>query len=260
VSDPRRPYEEAVAQLGRELNVVIEAALAAGAQEIVVNDSHAAMTNLTLEHVGRKGPVRLLSGKPKPCAMSAGLDDSFDGVLLIGYHAMAGTQNGVLCHTFHDGLFEVRINGIPVGESAVNALYASLCHRVPVLLASGDAALCDEIGRLHPGIRTVETKQGLSFSAALCHPEETVFARYREAISQLFSNRPLWENTLLQWAPPYRLEMTFLDTVRADVVATQMGLQRLDGRTLAFTSEAFESLYRTLQTSYSLLAYVHTFS
>ncbi|MDD3926450.1 MAG: M55 family metallopeptidase, partial [bacterium] len=29
-----------------------------------------------------------------------GMSDDFDGVILLGYHAMAGTENGIMDHTY----------------------------------------------------------------------------------------------------------------------------------------------------------------
>src|SRR5689334_5304716 len=99
----RAAYDWAVSQMELEVNAVVDAALDHGVSEIVVNDSHCAMTNLFLDQIHPK--VSLVTGKPKRCAMSAGLDESFDAAIYVGYHAKAGTQRGVLCHTFHHKIF-----------------------------------------------------------------------------------------------------------------------------------------------------------
>jgi D-amino peptidase len=82
-------------------------------------------------------------------------------------HAMAGTPDGVLAHTVSGQAWQaLRFNGTLVGETGINA---ALCGHwgCPVLLVTGDHAVCRE-GRelLGDGLTTVEVKQGLGrFSA-----------------------------------------------------------------------------------------------
>jgi len=164
----RSAYDWAVSQLEMEVAAVVDAALDHGVSEILVNDSHCTMTNLYLEQVDPR--VSLLTGKPKRCAMSAGLDESFDAAIYVGYHAKAGAHKGVLSHTFHNKLFDVSVNGVSYGEGGINALYASMVFGVPLVLASGDRAFVEEIHQLLPALETVETKIGLTQTAAQCHP------------------------------------------------------------------------------------------
>jgi len=91
-------------ELGRalmmgETNAAIEGALAAGATEIVVNDSHAVMRNLLPTQLHPK--ATLIQGRIKNWFMVEGLDETFDAVMLVGYHAPAGVRDGVLNHAFH---------------------------------------------------------------------------------------------------------------------------------------------------------------
>ena len=249
----REAYDWAVSQLEMEVAAVVETALDHGATEIVINDSHCTMTNLTVERVDPR--VSLLSGKPKRCAMSAGLDASFDGAIYICYHAKAGTHQGVLSHTFHSKLFDVSVNGVSYGEGGINALYASLEFGVPLIMASGDRAFIEEIHQLSPGLPTVETKVGLTQTAALNHPLETVLEDYAAKTRQVLDNQAQWSERLLNLNGPYELKVTFIDSLAADAANTIPGLTRLDGRTLQFKADRFQTIYQMLQTSYSILAY-----
>ena len=96
--DYKPDYPEMQKELHAELNALIKGLKSAGVQEIVVNDAHNTMTNINLSEL--PDDVVLISGKPKKVSMMYGLDDSFDGVILFGYHAMAGSE-GVLAHTFN---------------------------------------------------------------------------------------------------------------------------------------------------------------
>ncbi len=245
-------YDWAVSQLELEVEAVVEAALDAGADEIVINDSHCTMTNLALDQVDPR--VSLLSGKPKRCAMSAGLDESFDGAIYVGYHAKAGTLGGVLSHTFHHQLFDVSINGVSYGEGGINALHASLTYGVPLVLASGDRAFCQEIRGLIPDLPTVETKQGLGQAAALNYPVEQVLLDYAEKTRDVMAQAAQWPARRLSLPGPYELRMTFIHSLAADAAALIPGPERVDGRTLRYRADDFQTVYRMLQSCYTLLA------
>lgn len=249
----RTAYDWAVAQLAAEVGAVVETALAEGVSHILVNDSHFTMTNLRLDQLD--GRLSLLTGKPKRCAMSAGLNASYDAAIYVGYHAKAGTHQGVLCHTFHSKLFDVSINGVSYGEGGINALYASLVHGVPVILTSGDRAYLSEIQALIPGIEAVETKVGLTYTAAECHPVQAVLADYQAKTRQVIKNQDGWAQNLLNVPGPYELVMTFINPLAADAANTIPGVQRVDGTRLSFKTDQFEVVYQMLQSCYSILAY-----
>jgi len=248
----RAPFNDAVEQLAEEINLVAFALLEADSHsEIVVNDAHSTMTNLHLEHLLSSG-ISLVSGKPKLCAMMAGLDSSFDAAFLIGYHAKAGTEKGVLNHTFHSKLFDVKINGVSYGEGGINAYYASLVHQVPVVLASGDKAFCEEIRSVLPEVCTVETKQGLTTTAAQNIAVDQLEAAYTQQTQKAISRKPKFPAKLKS---PYTLEITFTTSLACDVAMTSPLYQRVDGRTLTTKTDNFETLYRSLQAAYTMLGY-----
>ncbi len=95
------------------------------------------------------------------------LEQGCDAALFVGMHAMAGTPDGVLSHTVSGQAWQaLRFNGTLVGETGINA---ALCGQwgCPVLLVTGDRAVCREAAALlGGGLTTVEVKQGLGrFSA-----------------------------------------------------------------------------------------------
>ena len=245
-------YEWAVGQLELEVSAVVEASLEAGATEIVVNDAHCRMINLVLEQIDPR--VSLLSGKPKPCAMFAGLDASFDAAMQIGYHAKAGTEKGVLSHTFHHKLFDVSVNGNSYGEGGINALYASLTHGVPLVLGSGDAAYDAEIRQLIPNLTTVITKDGHGQTAALSRPLESVIADYTAKTAAVLADAASWKQNLLKLTGPYIVRMTFINPLCADAAMLIPGPTRVDGRTLEYRADDFETAYRMLQACYTMQA------
>src|SRR2546421_12062177 len=87
-------------------------------------------------------------------------------------HAKAGTPDGVLAHTVSGQAWrELKFNGVSGGETGVNA---ALCGQwdCPVLLVTGDEAVCREATELlGEGITTLALKKGLGrFSARQVAP------------------------------------------------------------------------------------------
>ena len=75
-----------------ETNAAIEGSLAAGATEIIVRDGHGSKTNILPDLLHKK--ARLLRGVTRrPENMMLGIDETFDAVLCVGYHAKAGTSD-----------------------------------------------------------------------------------------------------------------------------------------------------------------------
>ena len=92
-------YPAAVDLMVGETNAAIEGALAAGAEDILVNDSHGGMFNLL--PMGIHPAARVLQGqKAWSMVEGAGPDAGFDVALFVGYHARAGHPRGTIAHTY----------------------------------------------------------------------------------------------------------------------------------------------------------------
>lgn len=145
-----------------ETNAAIEGAFAGGATEVLVNDSHGTMDNLVHSDIDRR--ARLVFGKPKKLAMSEGLNASYDVAMYIGYHGPAG-GSGVLAHTVSSTFGEVRLNGNPISETDLNAIYAGSLG-VPLGLVTGDDAICNLVTKNYPGVIAIAVKEARGWSAA----------------------------------------------------------------------------------------------
>jgi D-amino peptidase len=146
-----------------EVNAAIEGALAGGATEIVVNDSHATMRNFPPGELA--GAASYISGSHKPLYMMQGLDSSFDAVLFISYHGSVGAPAG-LSHTYNPrAVVEARLDGAVTGEAGINALVAAH-YGVPVVLVTGDRVACEETAALIPGVHSAVVKESVSRLAA----------------------------------------------------------------------------------------------
>lgn len=148
-----------------ETNAAVAAAFAAGATEVVVRDSHGTKQNLRPSDVDMR--ARLLRGQGTgPKNMMEGIDETFHAVVFIGYHAKAGTPNAILEHTSNGNVIDFSINGVSLPEGGYNALVAGL-YKVPVIFASGDRALTDQLRALLGSIETVAVKEEIGGEASL---------------------------------------------------------------------------------------------
>ena len=158
-------YEVGCQLMLDEVNAAIEGAIAGGATEIVLNDSHGTMANLDPRAIA--GGASYISGRHKPRYMMQGLDDTFDAVFLVGYHGSISGRPSTLSHTYNPEVFAAaRVNGELVGESGINALVAEH-YGVPIAFVSGDAVTWEETEPFAPDAVHVVTKESITrFSAA----------------------------------------------------------------------------------------------
>ena len=171
-------YERARKWMAEEANACIDGAASAGARRICVNDSHGAMHNIFADDLDPR--AELVVGTAKPWSMGQGIDGGYDTCFFVGYHGRAGHPKAVLDHTYASrAIYECRLNGKSVGETALNA-YLAGHFGATVSLVSGDDATCREGRALVPEVVTVKTKDATGrFSAKMIHP-----TRVREALRE----------------------------------------------------------------------------
>jgi D-amino peptidase len=143
--------------MAAEANAAIDGAFRAGATEVVVRDSHGAKENILPGDLDPR--ARLLRGQSSGAKnMMEGIDSTFAAVVFVGYHAKAGTPNAILEHTSNGNVVDISINGVSLPEGGYNALVAGL-YGVPVVFASGDRALTEQIRGLVGPIHVVAVKE-----------------------------------------------------------------------------------------------------
>lgn len=237
-------YERARRRMTREAAAAAEGAFAAGATDVIVNDSHDGMRNLIAEDLPEA--ARFVSGSDKPLSMVQGVDEDGVGALLfVGYHARAGTPRGPLAHTWNGFVRDVRVNGRPTGEYGLNALLAGH-YGVPVVFACGDDQAIAQIqAELGEQVVGVAVKQGLSsFSALHLHParaQQLIRAGAERAVRDAGRARPYTTPF------PARVELAFDHQARADQCARAVQIERVDAVTVAFTAPDAPALFQTFR-------------
>jgi D-amino peptidase len=214
-----------------EINAAVEGALAAGADEVIVNDSHDGMRNIIPDELHPS--VRFITGNDKPLGMMQGVDLAGIGaVFFTGYHAKAGTPAAPLAHTWTGWLNDVKLDGVSTGEFGINAAVAGY-YGVPVVLVTGDdKAVAQTQALLGQQVAGAVVKEGIStFSALHLHPERAREV-IREAAETAISN--------VSNASPYVLpsggtvELTFDHQSRADQAVLVPGVVRTGERSVAW--------------------------
>jgi D-amino peptidase len=97
------------------------------------------------------------------------LDESFNALLMIGYHSRAGSGANPLAHTHSGKIASLRINGHFASELLIHAHTAAYVN-VPLVFVSGDEGICEEAALLIPEIKTLAVKRGLGDASVNVHP------------------------------------------------------------------------------------------
>lgn len=237
-------YELGRRLLLQELNAAIDGAAQAGGDTFLVNDSHSTMRNLEPDLL--HGNASLLSGKHKPMYMMEGLDDSFDAIFFLGYHGSIGASRAILSHSYNPrAIWEARLGGEIVGETALNALVAAH-YGVPIVLVTGDQVTAAEARQLSPAPHCVEVKRSISrYAAESLHPE---VARQRIRTGAELALTSVATATAPIFNGDIQLDLTFLTADMAEMAAWLHGVELADTRTVRFVSSQPLEVFRTFVT------------
>jgi D-amino peptidase len=242
-------YERFRKLMTAEANAAIDGARDAGATHIVVNDSHGSHRNLLIEEL--HAPAELISNSIKPMGMMAGLDDSYDAAIFIGYHAKASSAEGVLAHTGNGStIADVRVNGRSVGEGGIN-IHAAGALGVPVVLISGDQAVIAELRELVPNIEGVQVKEAIGTAAARSLRPEEAARLIREGTARAIRRRG--EIKPVPASLPARFEVSFTDPSLALMAEQIPTVERTGSHTIAFVAEDYLEGYRFVRVLYKFI-------
>lgn len=221
-----------------EANAAIRGALAAGATEVYVADSHGNMQNIIVEELDPR--AKLVRGGPRPLVMMDGLDESFDAVIFIGGHARTGRRFAVREHAFGHDFLNIWVNDILVNEFIFNSMIAGYFD-VPVVLATGDEAFTLEMKEFAPGIETLSVMKGVGQGAITIHPNKVralIEQKTTECLKKLSSFKPV------KISSPYTMKIEYAHVHLAELISWLPGMKVEDDRTVSFTTEDFLALPR----------------
>ncbi len=232
-------FAEGVELAVGDVNAAVAGLLDAGADEIIVWDNHNGSFNLP---IGKLHPgARYLRGTVVNQLRWQDLDKTVDGLILLGYHAKAGTLGGVLEHTMTSAVwFRLKVNGCEIGEISIDGALAGSMG-VPVIMVSGCDKLCAEAEEVFgPDVVTACVKSGHGRHVATCLPPEKTAEMIRtaaaEAVKRIGAVKPL------DLGSPAVVELTYKHTEHADAADLRLfDGRRIDGYTVQWTCPDFVS-------------------
>ncbi len=238
----RPKYNEGRALLTREINTVARFLKEEGVEEVIVQDGHGSGLNVIWEKLSEDVDL-CITGPVKTRYYDKGIQGA-DGVILLGYHAMAGTAEALLEHTMSSVRIQnVWLNGEKAGEVAIDAGILGDMG-IPVIMVSGDDKVCAEARKLLPWAECacVKESRGLMNTALL--PPRKSDAVLREAVHNAIAK--LAEMKPLVMAKPVKCRIELVERQPVPNFSNRVSIEYEDARTYTVTADnVFNAYYGT---------------
>jgi D-amino peptidase len=222
-----------------DVNSAIEGALKAGADEICVKDAHGSGRNILLSEL--KKEAFLIAGWDVMSSMVQGIDETFDALILIGYHSMIGTENGILAHTMTGCIKQLSINNLMIGEPELSALAAGH-YGVPTVFIAGDQTAVKELSGFIDNVSHAITKYGMGINTGkLIHPELTAKA-ISDGVFDALSNLGKYKPFKMDLPLTMSLKLTLPKMV--DLISLVPNVKRLSIDEVSYVADDVLSMLR----------------
>jgi D-amino peptidase len=233
--------------MAEDANAAIRGAFAGGATEVVVNDSHGSQRNLLPEDLDPR--ARLISHSFKRHGMVEGLDETFDAVIFVGYHAKADSPRGLFAHTGSGVVKDVQVNGRSAGEGGLNTMMAQW-YGVPVVMITGDDVAIEQQKEWTPGVRGVVVKRAINMRAVESRPlaeaRKEIESAARDSVAA--AKKPQRER-----AAGYKVRMQLRNFTIAEVATAFSEIQLVSPDTVEFTRATMPEAYRIIRVLYRFI-------
>jgi len=237
-SHPER-YSVGRTYLTGDVNAVVAGLFDGGADEVHVVDGHG-------------------SGNPEPDLLLDQLDDraqlisrdrlfdayvdltqpgEYDAIAVVGMHAKTGS-GGFASHTYTLGIDFV-LNGMAVTETEVVG-YSWGRVGVPVIFASGDDRLAEDLAGPMPWVEFVTVKTATSASSANPRPVDEARADLRESAARAMASHR--DARVMRLAEPVRAQLHAVPPADLSMLSAVPGLDYEDQR-VTFTAPDFRTAY-----------------
>ena len=238
-------FEEARRLYTEEINASVRGAFKGGATEVVVMDCHGAGKGWTFNSLLPEAldPRCEWVVQNEWTEYTGFLEEGCDAALFVGIHARAGVADGVLNHTISGSdIYELRFNGTSVGETGINA---ALCGNFgcPVLLVTGDDAVCREAKELlGNSLTAVAVKLGLGRESA-----RTVAPQRARELIEDGAKRALADlKAVSPYDPgrPCEIDVLLMGSHLVEPYRHRHGIEVVDGRRLVSRAEDWFTAWR----------------
>jgi len=223
-------YADAVKLMVGDTNACVEGCYRGGARAVTVWDAHGTGCNMPWDRVDARAEL-IQGGSDHGRLHYIG---RYDALILLGFHAMAGTRSAVLEHTMSSADWQnLWINGRKAGELAIDAGIAGDAG-VPVIMVSGDDKACAEARHWIKGVFTAQVKVGYASNGARFLSMDTAHRLIRDTAERACRNiaavKPLVHRK------PVRMRLEKVERRRVPSLTSRPDWLRLiDGRTYEVT-------------------------
>ena len=203
-------YEEARKFLMSDLNAAVEGALEGGASEVLIYDMHYYGLNVILDKLHPK--AKIIMGNPHVVSPEMGLSNTFKGMLMVGFHAMAETKGALLPHTYSYDMKALYLNGVLMGEIGMEAAIAGT-YGIPLIMISGDSKGIEEGRKLLGDFEEATVKYAIDDEGAVCLPlsisKEIIKEKALSAVKRINEFKPYSPSNLNDPEYAYLIELEF---------------------------------------------------
>lgn len=229
-------FEESRKLLTGEVNAAVDGLLEGGATEVVVWDGHDSSRTLSVLDIHPR--ARLLAGSPVSPTLE--LDSSYSALIFIGQHPMAGTEKGILSHSYSsESIKNMWVNDKLVGEIGGRVMLAGT-FGVPAIMLSGDTAACKEIRDLVPQSECAEVKSGVSRTAGFMLPHSAACLLIREKARRAMQRVSEFKPYRIQG--PVEVKVEFI-TAATHSFRSREGVEQLNDRTWVFRGKDIQDAW-----------------
>ena len=199
-----------------------------GADEIYLYDEHCFGRNIDITQLPDN--VFTYAGKPPYREnWAGGLDDSFTGIILLGFHSKANSGDNLLNHSYESDILNIDINGRSVGEIGNEAAIAGECS-VPLVLMTGDSEGVREAKNLVPEVEGVVVKESCSLYGGLCYSTAVTHRKIHDAARKVAERGSAAKPFVVPG--PITMKIDFFETDFAKKYQSQFGPAVFHGETV----------------------------
>lgn len=232
-------YQRGCEYMAADINACIRGCFKGGADGVIVRDGHNTGVNIRWDQIDPRAELIQGRGGNKrfPSLEECG------ALILLGYHAMAGSAMAVLEHTYSSANIQnVWLNGIKVGEFAIDAAIAGE-RGVPVIMVSGDDRICEEAKAVLQDTILCQVKTALSCQEAKMLSQTEAHKRIEESTEKAVLAASKYKPYKVPGPVTIKVELVERGCVPNPVA--RPGMTIIDGRTFAVTADCVEdALFR----------------
>ena len=245
-AEPGSPgYEEARELLMSDLNAAVEGALEGGASQVLIYDMHYYGLNVILDKLHPK--AKIIIGNPHIVPPEIGLNNTFNGMLMIGFHAMAETEEALLPHTYSHDMKALYLNGVLMGEIGMEAAIAGT-YDVPLIMISGDSKGIEEGKKIVEDFEEATVKYAISDEGAVCLPpsvtRDIIKEKATSAVRRIDEFKPYSPPRLNDPKYPYKIRLEFYQASYAKKALRIPEVSKIDEKTIELKGDNLSLLWK----------------